>query len=272
MLPPFKGKKKIARYFFSKSFLQTKDNMLLGKYDVIYKVPNYIDSIGFELLVDGIYERNTIDFLVNKVPTEAVFLDIGANIGSICLPLAKKRKDITVYSFEASKSIFENLKQNIDLNALHNVKAYHIALSDHSQDNVAFYAPSEKFGKGSFAPVFTLEAEYVSSQTLDSFLEEFNITAVDFIKIDVEGFEYFVFKGAEKELSKADAPDILFEFVDWAEEQALSNKMGKAQEILFEMGYKLYRFSDAYSFDPLHSVIKKGASLIFATKKVMLNV
>ncbi len=267
MLPAFKGKKKIARYFFSKSFLQTKDNMILGKYDVNYNVPNYIDSIGFELLVDGIYEKNTIDFLVNKVPAEAVFLDIGSNIGSICLPLAKKRKDITVYSFEASKSIFENLKQNIDLNALHNVRAYHIALSDHTQENVAFYAPAEKFGKGSFAPVFTSEAEYVSSQTLDSFLEEYNIPTVDFIKIDVEGFEYFVFKGAEKQLSNADAPDILFEFVDWAEEQAQICEVGGAQQLLLSYGYRLFSLDKKNEFVPVNQVMIKGASMLFATKR-----
>jgi len=63
---------------------------------------------------------------------------------------------------------------------------------------------------------------------------------VDFIKIDVEGYEYHVFKGAETTLSRPDAPDILFEFVDWAEEKAAGIAIGDAQRILKSYGYRIF--------------------------------
>jgi FkbM family methyltransferase len=176
LLPPFKGKMKLARLLFPSIFLSKQHNLIHGKHGIVYMIPNYIDSIGFELLVGGIYEKDTIDFLVRSIPTDGILLDIGANIGSVCLPVAKKRNDITIFSIEAAKSIFEMLKRNIDLNGLHNVKAFHVALSEHAQENVAFYAPSEKFGKGSFAPVFTTEAEYVAAQTLDGFILEYSLS------------------------------------------------------------------------------------------------
>jgi FkbM family methyltransferase len=43
------------------------------------------------------------------------------------------------------------------------------------------------------------------------------VNKVNFIKIDVEGYEYTVFKGGKELLSQDDAPDIFLEFVDWAE-------------------------------------------------------
>ena len=265
--PSFKGKKKLARWLFAKSYLSKNNIMILGKHDIQYSMPNCIDSIGFELLVDGIYEKDTIEFMVNNIPKQGVLLDIGSNIGSICLPVTKLRKDITVLCIEASKNIYNHLYHNIDLNRLRNMEAFHFALSDQNSENVSFYSPTEKFGKGSLAPVFTTNAEYVDTKTLDSFLDELQLTTVDFIKMDVEGFEYAVLKGAATLLTSDDAPDVLFEFVDWAESQAISGNTGKAQELLMNYGYKLYRLKGNMVPQLIDLPIKDGAAMIFATKK-----
>jgi FkbM family methyltransferase len=266
-LPSFKGKKKLARWLLPKSYLSNNNITIIGKHDILYSMPNCIDSIGFELLVDGIYEKNTIEFMVNNIPERGVLLDIGSNIGSICLPVTKLRKDITVLCIEASKPIYECLCKNIDFNGLRNVEAFHFALSDQNSKNISFYSPLEKFGKGSLAPTFTSIAEYINTKTLDGFLDELQLSTVDFIKMDVEGFEYSVFKGAEKLLTANDAPDMLFEFVDWAEAQAYSGNTGMAQELLINYGYKLYRLIGNVDPQILDFPIKDGAAMIFATKK-----
>ena len=73
------------------------------------------------------------------------------------------------------------------------------------------------------SPVFEKNGQLVNTITLSKLIEDYNIVDIGLIKVDVEGFEYFVFKGGEKYLKKNDAPDILFEFVDWAEMKLVVN-------------------------------------------------
>jgi hypothetical protein len=85
--------------------------------------------------------------------------------------------------------------------------------------------------------------------------------------MDVEGFEYAVLKGAATLLTSDDAPDVLFEFGDWAESQAISGNTGKAQELLMNYGYKLYRLKGNMKPQLIDLPITDGAAMIFATKK-----
>lgn len=115
--------------------------------------------------------------------------------------------------------------------------------------------------------VFTDEAEEIETVTLDTLLNKQAIKSADFIKIDVEGYEYYAFKGGENLLRKSDAPDILFEFVDWAESQARDLKPGDAQILLMDYGYMLYKFEQGKPVGkPLAKSITEGWQLLYATK------
>ncbi len=59
------------------------------------------------------------------------------------------------------------------------------------------------------------------------------------MKVDVQGFELFVFKGMQQLLREKRVFNILFEFEAWADEQA-GVEMGAAQRLLQEQGYQLY--------------------------------
>lgn len=61
--------------------------------------------------------------------------------------------------------------------------------------------------------------------------------------MDVEGFEYNVFKGAESLLFGRDAPDIIFEFGVRAEKSANSVSAGADQQILLDMSYRIFYFN-----------------------------
>jgi hypothetical protein len=84
--------------------------------------------------------------------------------------------------------------------------------------------------------------------------------------VDIEGFEAVVFRGGTNLLSGSDAPDILFEFVDWAKELA-GETPGSAQLVLINCGYKIYLLEQSIIVEQLEEPIKKGGALIFATKK-----
>ena len=87
------------------------------------------------------------------------------------------------------------------------------------------------------------------------------------IKIDVEGYEYHVFKGAAELLNKKDAPDVIFEFVDWAEEAAKGVDIGASQRILIEMGYRIYHFKGTGLMEEVKGIMQKGFFMLYATKK-----
>ncbi len=231
-----------------------------------YLLPNLKDNISFDIFVNGIYEKDTVDLLDRLLPAGGYYLDLGANIGAILIPLARRRPDIKIIAVEAAPWIFRYLKENVALNELRNVKLVNKALFDKDGIELDFFSPEDKFGKGSLAHVFESEAVKVTTVTVDSLIREFNFQQVDAIKIDVEGFEYFAFKGATEVLSSASAPRIVFEFVDWAEKQAMGLTPGAAQQFLVELGYELYILQDNGKPNKVDQILKAGGHNMLATK------
>ncbi len=265
-LPDFRGKRRIGRYLFQSRIKEGRDLIITGKGHCIYKLPNLSDSLALDIFVNGIYEEETHDFLVRRIPKNAVFMDLGANIGSIAIPLCKKREDITCIAVEAAPWIFEYLQFNIQANDLSDrINLVNKAIADTEGDQLPFYSPRDQFGKGSLSPVFTSKAIMIDRITITSILTEFSVAKVHMIKIDIEGFEYFAFKGGVDLLKSVDAPEIIFEFVDWAEDRANVTK-GAAQELLQQLGFKLYLMEGKH-LKPFQKPITTGGALIFATKK-----
>jgi len=266
-IPHFKGKFRLVRLLFRRKLRLSRDIVIQGKNAINYKLPNLVENIGFELFADGEYEPGTVELIVKHMPVSGSFIDIGANIGSIAIPVCKKRPDIKAICIEASPRVFGYLKWNIEMNGLKNCLPVNRIVSDADDRVVDFFSPEELFGKGSVSPVFTKSAEKGKSITLDTLLLENNISQPDFIKIDIEGYEYFVFKGGSRTLGSDQAPDILFEFLDWAEGLVNGIEPGQAQALLLEYGYRLYSVEQYNRLKPVNGYLKKGEAMLFATKK-----
>jgi len=204
-IPHFKGKFRLVRLLFRRKLRLSRDIVIQGKNAINYKLPNLVENIGFELFADGEYEPGTVELIVKHMPVSGSFIDIGANIGSIAIPVCKKRPDIKAICIEASPRVFGYLKWNIEMNGLKNCLPVNRIVSDADDRVVDFFSPEELFGKGSVSPVFTKSAEKGKSITLDTLLLENNISQPDFIKIDIEGYEYFVFKGGRRTLGSDQA-------------------------------------------------------------------
>ncbi len=263
IMPKFKGKSRLATFFIrGKKFNDVKVN---GRYKCTYLLPNAEENVGFEILVNGMYESETIDFIRCKVEENGLFLDIGANIGAITVPIAKLRKDINVVAIEAAPWILTYLESNVTSNSLKNVTVINKALSNINGIVVSFFSPQDKFGKGSMAPVFTNDEVKVGTITID-YLASSLKSKISFIKIDIEGFEGLAFEGGEKLLKSDSAPNILFEFVDWAENLS-GNEVGYSQKVLLGYGYKLFVFENGKLTRPILTPLEKGSHMIFATKE-----
>ena len=265
-LPDFKGKRRLVRLLTKAEIETSSDVVVSGRYGCKYLLPNIKESISFEIFCNGIYESDTNSFLYKLIPKNGVFLDLGANIGSVTIPLLKRRPDLKCICVEAAPWIFDYLRKNRDINFNNeSIVLINKALLDKDGMTLPFYSPREKFGKGSLSPVFTDKGIPVQSVTIDTLVKEQDLHTVDTIKIDIEGFEYFAFRGAEKLIGGPNAPDILFEFVDWAEEQANLQK-GQAQRFLLEKGYNLY-IEEKGRLKRSEQVIVDGTIMLFASKK-----
>lgn len=266
-IPPFRGKLRLASFLFKTTIKKGTDFLVNGKLDCFYKLPNLSETIGFEIFANGIYEPATIFFIASKVKKGGGVVDIGVNIGAISIPLSKVRCDLKIIGIEAAPWIFNYADFNVKLNQLSNIKLINKAMSNESNRRVEFYSPVDMYGKGSLAPVFTQESVTVETITLDSLVADEGV-ALDFLKVDVEGFEANVFRGGQVLLSRKKAPDILFEFVDWAEELA-GESPGTAQSVLLDFGYNLYQFKSGKLGNRLKSAITKGGAMLFASKKLV---
>lgn len=266
--PEMPGKARLARKLLGRS-LGARDVKISGRSGIEFITPGLRESVGFYLLVDGVYESALLDFMLSKLQAGMVFIDVGANIGSFTLPVAKNLgAGGRVIAIEPSPGIFPYLKRNVALNGLSNISLIQCAASNADWQDVPFYeAPIESFGMGSLGAQFHDRPIPVTTRTLDSILCEQGIDRVDLIKVDVEGFEVAVFQGAEKLLNGPDAPLIVFEFCDWAEERVPDGQVGNAQRTLKDYGYRIWRLQDLLrGKQPLADILTTGFETLVAIK------
>ena len=207
-------------------------------------------------MIDGVYEVQAVDFVLERLKPSATFIDVGANIGVFTLPAARRiGRSGRVIAIEPSPLVFPYLERNIVLNGLSNVRLVQCAAHDRDGETVPFYeAPVEHFGMGSLGAQFHNSPVPVLCRTLDHILNEQQIEKVDVMKVDVEGFEAAVFEGATKLLAGDKAPVILFEFCDWAENRRPGGSVGDAQRLLRRWGYRIWRLKISYTVDHRYNV------------------
>jgi len=149
--------------------------------------------------------KSLIELIATK-KEKVVFYDVGANIGTHTVALAKTFGDrIAVRSFEAQRQVYYVLCGNIAINGLDNVQAHHAALSDQSDNTMLIDLPDytlpNNFGGLELVPAERTDNQYmtktrtepVTTVTIDQFGE-----SVDFLKMDIEGMEHVALQGAKK--------------------------------------------------------------------------
>ena len=195
------------------------------------------------IAVNGEWEPKLSRNLKRVLGQGGFFLDVGANIGYHSLFVSKLIGDKGhVYSFEPQKNICEQFLKSIVHNNLTNVTVFNNALSDHGGTEV-LHVREENVGGSTLLSLpemesfHTSESMNVTLKTLDSYLDM--VTRVDVIKIDVEGYEFEVFKGGEKLIEKYH-PTIFMEFSPVFYVRDYANKPEDLIIFLKEKGYSFY--------------------------------
>lgn len=160
-------------------------------------------------------ERGELAFTLSVLEPGMTFFDIGANSGLFAVAAAKKMGCGKVYAFEPCEGTYQLLEQNLRLNGANNVAAIRMALGDHiGEAMLQVHAPGNEgrntIGKPLGPDWQLVGEERVPVTTLDSFLEANAIPRVDAMRVDVEGAELPVFRGAKNLLEREDAPLILY--------------------------------------------------------------
>jgi FkbM family methyltransferase len=264
-IPNFRGKKRLARMAFPKIF-KIKNPHIFDRTGMIFRVPSLQETIAQYIFIDGIYEPDTCRVIKEILRRDDVFFDIGANVGFFSFLGARiVGSEGSVCAFEASPRIADLLKENIRLNQLQNIRVVSSIVSDVVGETLFYEAPDEKFGMGSLSPQFKTQPLSIAAVTLDDIVSHNNITKVALIKMDVEGHEASVFKGAVK-LLEQQSPVVVFEFCDWAEKRA-GFEVGESQRILMKMGYFLWKAKDFLKKGkPMKTPLKSGFEMIVAKR------
>ena len=181
--------------------------------------------------------------LSRLIRPNSIVCDVGANFGFYAVMIGQQLAPPgRVLAFEPSAETLSRLRTNIRLNDLESmVTAVPLALSDHEGTGFLANATPEHLGiakDNSGSKALASHGEKISVGTLDRVCSEQKIERLDLIKIDVEGHEMSVLRGASETI-KHFKPVLMLECND----VALTNSGTSAQEMtdtLRSLGYQLF--------------------------------
>jgi FkbM family methyltransferase len=228
--------------------------------------PSLEEPIATALFANGIYEPDTLANILTRLDLNGTYLDVGANVGAIALPVAALRPDVRVVCVEADPDIATILRRNIVENARQNVTVIECLAGPESDASVKFYrAPTHKFGMGSVGPQFETPPVVLRQRAADDVLDELELSTIDVVKLDIEGAELGALRGLVRRLNNGKKPAVIFEFNDWAEARIPGQSPGDAQAFLMSLGYRLFVLApDGSPGTALNNPITAGAAMILA--------
>lgn len=193
------------------------------------------------------YYDHSLELFFQEAKNANVILDIGANIGWTALRFASKNPKAKIIAFEPHPLTFQRAQDNFGRNSFSNILCLNIGLGEHASTLKIYELMDNNSGMNRIV-LEELDRPYkeVKIERLDDVLNNRNIHQVDLIKMDVEGFEGFVLKGASTILTNSNAK-ILTE----TDDAYLKNNGSNARaliDILKGYGYQSFYRSDKKCF------------------------
>lgn len=206
------------------------------------------NDISLPTFVTGAIDPNEFSFLADFLKEGMTFLDVGANEGFYSVFAAHRVGSRgRVIAFEPSERELRRLTANVELNQLRTVTIEPVGLFDRDCRKtlrICEYGHEGQNTIGGFAyDVTELESQAVVLRSLDGYVREHQLDRVDFIKIDVEGAEERVLRGAGESLARF-RPVLMLEMNERSL-QFQGSCCHAIAEFLEAAGYRLYSFASA---------------------------
>jgi len=235
----------IARHNTYSLLFDGIDTWVVLRTGVMLKYIDEFNSVSKIIVDTGQFEDGEIEWVIDYLNEGSVFFDIGANVGIYSISVAKKSSDIHIFAFEPVPNTAQIFKENINKN---NVSS-NISLIEEAVTNTeGFVNITMDFHSSNYVTSYdsSYNCKLVKSTTIDSFVETNKVPRIDLIKIDVEGGETYVLKGAIKSIA-AFKPVILVELTEQTNQKfadRANHDYSESIQLLLSLGYKYYIFDD----------------------------
>jgi FkbM family methyltransferase len=167
------------------------------------------ETIGRSIWTAGVYDLAVVEILLRLADPELLAIDAGANIGAMTGALAARAGE--VWAFEPHPAVFSRLAANVarfaGLRGFAPCRPFQVALSD-ADGEVRLETPEEFAGNQGTARVTAGVGTAVRAARLDTLLAG---REVGVMKVDVEGHELSVFRGAAESLAAGRVRHVVFE-------------------------------------------------------------
>lgn len=212
--PP--GWERVVRWFASPERCRNMPDICVVSDGIVFLAQPSV-PLGWHVAFFGSYEPELREIFRGVLPSGGVAVDVGANVGWHTMLMAKLvGQGGRVLAAEANPSVRERLERNLSANRFAHVRVIPHAIAD-ADGILDFYGPpAGDAGSGDGHAIAlgghaTGETFRVDARALDSIVELARLERLDLLKIDVEGFEWPVLRGAEKTVAKF-RPHIVFEY------------------------------------------------------------
>ena len=178
----------------------------------------------------GCIESSGEDWVLSEVVAKAcegvtnpVVFDVGANVGDYSLLVRRHIPSAFIYAFEPSEPVYRQLTQNLSARGDVKAKSYNIGFSDAEKDlelysyaiegrEISLLASFDKRLPTQALETTVSSSERIQTKTMDGFCATNAIDRIDFLKLDVEGHELAILRGASRLLASGSILMIQFEF------------------------------------------------------------
>ncbi len=195
-------------------------------------------TVDNEIFLQGVYEPSFLKIIKNNLNTGDAYVDIGANIGQHSLFASRVVGEAgKVIAFEPVAQIYNQFTKSVEINSIKNIEIHNLACGEETKEMFIYMTESNMGGSSLVFGSETREKEKIQVVTADSVLKD--ESHIDFIKIDVEGYEYEALLGLVETL-KDHHPKIMLEYsYDGYKETNLGNDK-KILDLLFSLNYSIY--------------------------------
>lgn len=218
-------------------------------------------GVDYEIFAEKNFEPGVLSIIRDYLEKDknSVFVDIGANIGQHSIFAAHFCSK--VYAFEPITKIYNQFKLSIEINNISNITPVNCALGD-KKEKTDIYSNEINMGASSIVikDAGRQRLQTIEVETLDGLEEGLGIDRIDFVKIDVEGFEWSVLQGA-KQIYEKYLPTTLIELtplfynkIDSSITQHIYDFFVNLQYEIYDVGNNGEKYIRVKSFDQVKDI------------------